>query len=49
MQRLASWVNYERSFTGEAFKIIRSETIECESIFEEINYNLNLMAISWVY
>ena len=30
---------YERSFAGEAFKITRSETIEGQSIFEEISFN----------
>lgn len=32
-------VYYDRSFTGEAFKIIRSEMIEGQLIFEEISFN----------
>jgi PAS domain S-box-containing protein len=32
-------VYYERSFTGEAFKIIRSQKIEGQLIFEEVSFN----------
>ncbi len=39
-ETISEWGEYyERSFTGESFKIIRSETIEGQSIFEEISFN----------